>query len=125
MKRIFRFLIIFFILLNGACLITGHFISFTPAENIMISGANLMLFGSGVLILNMQRKALEAGNPHAFVRSVMGGILLKMILFLGMVTGYAVSFRGRLNKGLIICAILLYLTYLVTEVSYLLKLNKK
>lgn len=126
MKKPFRFLSQYFLIISGVIFMARMTVwHLNEIERWLIGSANLILFVSGFLILSMQKKAMESGNPHAFVRSVMGGILLKMILFLGMVVGYAISFRNHINQSLVISAIILYLFYLIAEVSYLMKLNKK
>ena len=126
MKKPFLFLSQYFLIISGVCVIAQMtLLHLNEIENWLFGSVNLILFVSGFLILTMQKKALESGNPHAFVRSVMGGILLKMILFMGMVVGYAIAFRNHINQVLVIASILLYLCYLIAEVTYLMKLNKK
>lgn len=125
MKKTFISLLPFFLLSLAAGWLAGRLMGWPGRDHLLLMIANAILFLSGWLILSMQKKALEGGNPHAFVRSVMGGIGLKMAIFLTFVIIYAISAAKEINNWLVFCSILLYLVYLVVEVAYLMKLNKK
>ena len=103
----------------------GYLAGLDGKNLLLLAIANVILFFSGGIIVAMQRKALEAGNPHGFVRSVMGGMTLKMVIFLAALIIYAGASGEPVNRTLVVISLILYLLYLIAEVYHVLQLNRR
>ena len=87
--------------------------------------ANALFCLTALAVFNMQRKAMDNSNPNVFIRSVMVGVMLKMLVCLVFVMGYVFLTRPAFNRPAIYLSLLIYLVYLVTEVAIVMKLNKR
>lgn len=87
--------------------------------------ANLLLFLLGCVSYNLQKKAASNSNPHAFVRSVMSSMLLKMAVIVAFVAIYVVMNRTDFSKASVVAAMVLYLVYLAVEVKLSMRHNQK
>jgi hypothetical protein len=87
--------------------------------------ANLLFFLLGLVAFIFQLKALKASSPHAFVRHVMGGTFLKLVVGFAGVGVYALAFKSLFNKPTAIACMLIYIIYLVTDTLALSKVQKK
>ena len=87
--------------------------------------ANGIFFLLSLLTFIMQRKALENSNPNVFVRSVMGGMLIKMFVTISVVIVYRLIAGNSVSKFSVFSAMFLYLLYLGVEVAVITKLNRK
>ena len=87
--------------------------------------ANLFFLLVSVLVFFILKKSMASSNPHVFIRSVMGGMMLKMFLTVIIVLVYALSSGSIFSKYSVFGALFIYLLYLVGEVIAVLKLNKK
>ncbi|MEO6549650.1 MAG: hypothetical protein ABIN94_16735 [Ferruginibacter sp.] len=87
--------------------------------------ANLLFFLINLLAFFMQQKALYNTNPNVFVRSVMGGMLIKMFVCIAAVIIYRLLAGSSTSKVSVFSAMFLYLAYLGVEVAVITKLNKQ
>jgi hypothetical protein len=87
--------------------------------------ANCIFFLLSVLTFFMQRKALENSNPNVFIRSVMGGMLIKMFVIISVVIAYRLIAGNSVSKVSVFSAMFLYLLYLGVEVAVITKLNRQ
>ena len=87
--------------------------------------ANGIFFLLSLLTFIMQRKALENSNPNVFVRSVMGGMLIKMFVTISVVIVYRLIAGNSVSKVSVFSAMFLYLLYLGVDVAVITKLNRK
>jgi len=87
--------------------------------------ANAFFMFLSVLVFFFQKKALQNPNPNVFVRSVMGGMMIKMLLCVIAVLIYTLLAGDSFNKKSVFVALFLYLFYLGAEVKSLTKLNKQ
>jgi hypothetical protein len=87
--------------------------------------ANCIFFLLSVLTFIMQRKALENSNPNVFVRSVMGGMLIKMFVTISVVIVYRLIAGNSVSKVSVFSAMFIYLLYLGVEVAVITKLNRQ
>lgn len=92
--------------------------------NVLIA-ANCLFFLTSLLVFGMQRKAMVNSNPNVFIRSVMGGMMIKMFICIAAVMGYVMSSGKNLNKPAVYISMVIYLVYLVVEVALVMKLNKR
>jgi hypothetical protein len=87
--------------------------------------ANLLFFIISLMAFWMQKKALQNSNPNVFIRSVMGGMLIKMAICIVAAAIYSVGFRDSFSSNSILAAMFLYLVYLGVEVAVATKLNRQ
>ena len=87
--------------------------------------ANCIFFLLSVLTFIMQRKALQNSNPNVFIRSVMGGMLIKMFFIISAVIVYRLIAGNSVSKVSVFSSMFLYLLYLGVEVSIITKLNRQ
>lgn len=118
-------LLLLFVLLNAFFLTAKSFLEKNGVDREVLIVANILFFLISLIAFFMQRKALQKTNPHAFVRSVMGGMLIKMTVVIIAVVIYAVLSGGAYNKPAVFIGLFLYLVYLTIEVGIVMKLNKK
>jgi hypothetical protein len=87
--------------------------------------ANTLFFVLGILTTFIQSKALQNSNPHVFIRSVMGVMMIRMFICVIAVLIYVLSFRDSYSTASIFAGIILYFVYLTVEVNVMLKLNNQ
>ncbi len=85
--------------------------------------ANVIVLALTVLIFSLQKKALSHSNPNVFIRSVMGGMMIKMIACAIAVVIYVVSIGPGYNKKAVFISLFIYLLYLAVEVRTMTRLN--
>lgn len=90
----------------------------------VILGANLFFCLISLLVFNMQYKAMFNKNPQVFIRSVMGGMLIKVFACVVAIVFYYFISGTSFNKPAIYASMFIYVVYLVVEVSTIMKLNK-
>jgi hypothetical protein len=91
----------------------------------LLRTANLFFFWLSLITLALQIKSMKNKNPNVFIRSVMGGILIKMFGSLIAVFVYVIYNDYKFDKGSMFLGLCFYLFYLMAEVTTLMKLNKK
>ena len=91
----------------------------------LLRAANLFFFWLSLITLALQIKSMKNKNPNVFIRSVMGGILIKMFGSLLAVFVYVIYNNYKFDKGSMFLGLCFYLFYLMAEVTTLMKLNKK
>lgn len=92
--------------------------------NVLLLG-NLFLFLITYVSFLIASKGLQNANPHAFTRSVMGGIMIKMFLCIILAFVYISIYKKNLNKPALFICMGLYLVYTFMEVSALTKLLRQ
>ena len=63
-------------------------------------------------------KKMDATNPHAMVRSVMVGTLLKMVIFAGAALAYATKIKAPVGMPTLLVSMALYLIYTWLEIRW-------
>ncbi len=92
-------------------------------ESIMqVANAGLLLLN--MLVLFLQLKSIKSGNPNRFVQAVMGGTLIKMLIFATAILIYAKT-GDNISKKSVYACLLFYMVYLVVEVIVINRLNKR
>ncbi|UAY51493.1 hypothetical protein [Ferruginibacter albus] len=97
---------------------------FWTIDSTLLFKGNALLFLMTVGIFLMQRKALQSSNPNVFVRSVMLGMMIKMLTVAITILVY-VKTHPLFNRTTVFIFLFVYLVYLIAEVSAIVKLNKK
>ena len=117
-KPVFPLILVFVILnaffIAGRSLLERNGFS----QNVLILG-NLFLFFITVGSFLMAQRGLANKNPHAFVRSIYGSIMMKLFLTLIVAFIYIATQRKELNKPAFFTLMGLYLLYTFIEVSSL------
>lgn len=114
-----------FLLVNAICIFFADWLDAHEINHVVVGLANCILFIVSLIIYSMHQKSAQNANPHAFVRSVMGGTLIKLFVFAGGALLY-LYFAGE-NKSVyaVVAAMGLYLVYTAIEVGSAMHLNKK
>jgi hypothetical protein len=123
--REFAPIVILFVILNALAIVfRSKFIALDIDQDVVIAG-NLFLFALTFFSFLIARKGLLAKNPHAFMRSINGSIMVKMFLTIIAAGIYIAIYKKELNKaGLFIC-MGLYLVYMFLEVSILTRMLRQ
>ena len=80
---------------------------------------NLFLFVVTLFSFFIAKKGLQHQNPHAFMRSAYGSIMIKMFLSIIAAFIYIAAYGKQLNKPALFVCMGLYLVYTFLEVSIL------
>lgn len=120
MKRPLVPILVLFLLLNGLFLLQPRLLERAGADRNVLLIGNVFLFAITLLSYFMARRGLSNPNPHAFVRSVYGSILLKLFLCLIAAFSYIALNGKALNKPAFFMLMGLYLVYTFIEVRTLL-----
>ncbi|MEO7523798.1 MAG: hypothetical protein ABIT58_06870 [Ferruginibacter sp.] len=87
--------------------------------------ANGLFFLISIISFFIQKRGMENKNPNVFIRSVTGGMMIKMLFCMIAVIGYVYYSGPAFNKRAVFISLFLYLVYLSTEVMIVMKMNKK
>lgn len=117
--------IIFFIVLNAFFLIwRGRLEGWDADVDVLVLG-NLILFIITVISFLMGLNGLKQTNPNAFVRSVYGGIMVKLFICIIAAFVYIAIHKSNVNKPALFICMGLYLVYTFIEVSILMKMLRQ
>lgn len=124
-RRGFLPIVILFVLLNAFFIIGRSLLERWGASQDVLIWGNLLLFALTMISFIVAQKGLKSTNPHAFVRSVYGSIMLK--LFVSLIAAFVYIFltRKELNKPAFFSLMGLYLVYTFLEVSTLTRMLKQ
>jgi hypothetical protein len=92
-------------------------------DTIVLLSANLIIYIITRLTLAMVEKNVTNPNPHAFIRAVMGGTILKLMGIAGTVVVYLLIMGKHANTKTIMLSFVFYFIYTFAEVKMSLKLN--
>ncbi|HEY9362061.1 MAG TPA: hypothetical protein VIQ00_02285 [Chitinophagaceae bacterium] len=123
--RPFTPVIIIFIIVNSLLVAGRTSFESRGFDQGMLIYANLLLFAATFFSYLLSLRGLKSTNPHAFVRAIMGSMMLKMVLCLAAVLAYILMNRDNINKASLFGAMGLYLVYTFVEVSVLMKQAKQ
>lgn len=93
-------------------------------RNILLA-ANGLFFGLSILVFLIQKRSAQNPNPHAFVRSVIAGMMIKMFAVVIAVLIYVLSAGDAYDKKAVFISLLIYLVYLGAEASAISKEIRK
>ena len=113
------FIILTAVILTAKIFYTGKDINYT-----MVMAGNCLFFLVSLLVFRMQYLAMFNSNPNVFIRSVMGGMLIKVFACVIAIVGYYFISGPAFNKPAVYAAMVIYVVYLVVEVMIIMKLNK-
>lgn len=124
-RRAFLPIVILFIILNGLFIAGKGMLDRWGADQDVLIWGNILLFAITLISFFVAQKGLKSTNPHAFVRSVYGSIMLKLFACLIAAFIYIFLNRQNLNKPAFFTLMGLYLVYTFLEVSTLTKMLKQ
>ena len=124
-KNLLLPLVFLFVIFNGLFIASAKFLARWHIDNYVMIIANTLFLLVSIGIFMMQKKALTNNNPHAFVRSVMGGMMIKMFVCIIGVFIYKFTMKEEFSGNTVLAAVILYLIYNVVEVRMVTKLNRK
>ena len=117
-------LLLIFIICNGFFISAKNLLVKWGIDNDVLIIANLLFLLLALITFFIQQKALQNTNPNVFVRSVMGGMMIKMFACIIAVFVYWFTMKERFSKPTVIAAMIIYFVYLATEVGMVMKLNR-
>ena len=76
-KMLLPLIIVFAIMMLFIFTSTNLLQKFNIDKNVLIA-ANILFVALGILVFFMQQNALKNSNPNVFIRSIIGGTMIKM-----------------------------------------------
>jgi cobalamin biosynthesis protein CobD/CbiB len=117
--------VILFLVLNGFFIAGKNMLERWGADQDVLIIGNLVLFGITLISFLVAKRGLNHSNPHAFVRSAYGSIMIKLFICIIAAFIYIAAYKKDLNKPALFTLMGLYLLYTFIEVSSLMKLLKQ
>jgi FtsH-binding integral membrane protein len=117
-------LFITFLILSAVSVAAGSFYAGKNIDYTIVMGANCLFFLISVFVFRMQYLAMYNKKPQVFIRSVMGGMLIKVFGCVIAVVAYYFISGPAFNKPAVYVSMVIYIVYLVVEVRTIMKLNK-
>ena len=117
-------LFITFLVLTAIIFGANIFFAGKDIDYIIVMGSNCLFFLISLFVFRMQFLAMYHKNPQVFIRSVMGGMLIKVFGCLIAVVAYYFISGPAFNKPAVYVSMVIYIVYLVVEVKTIMKLNK-
>jgi hypothetical protein len=121
--KLMRPLLLVFIGITVAVFAADGIIQTYQLNKNTLLAANMMLLVLFLLVLLLQKNALQHKNPNVWVRSVMLGMTIKMLLCAISVVVYIKYMGEGINRRSVYVALIFYLIYLFVEVKTITKLN--
>ena len=118
-------LLLTFVLITAIIYFTGNMLAKSGILAQVLHGANLLMLLLSLIVFFIQYKAMHCSNPHAFVRAVMMGMIIKMFVSIGAVLVYYAANPEGFSKLSVAAALVIYLLYMAVENVMLRKLNRK
>lgn len=123
-QPVVRFLVIFLVLSMILLILKNRSAGQDIDYTVLLAG-NTILFLATILSFFFYKKALHNNNPHAFVRNVYGGMLLKMMICIAAALVYILLERNTVSKFALFGCFGLYIIYTFVEVKILMQLSKQ
>ena len=124
-KKLIVPLVAIFVVFSGALTASKNLFAKWGIDTDILIIANVVFFLISLVAFFMQKKALTNSNPNVFVRSVMGGMMIKMFVVIAAVIVYRLVAGTSFSKVSVFASMFLYLLYLGVEVAVVTKLNRK
>jgi len=124
-RKPFLPLVLLFILLNSFFLLMPSFFEKQGIDRYVLIAANALFFLVNFIVFVLQRRALKNTNPNVFVRSIMAGTMIKMVIVAGAFVAYVIVAGKNINKPAVYISVFLYFLYLAVEVAIATKMNKQ
>lgn len=125
LRNTFLPLLAIFMLVNIVCIGYAEQLAAKRIDAAVVQGANALLFVIAVISGMMHYRALKGNNPHAFVRSIVSAMVLKLFSIAGAVLIYVYIMGPKKNIPAILIGMGLYIIYTIVEVTGAFRLNKE
>jgi hypothetical protein len=123
-RRFLLPVLLFFIIVNSfAIVFRGRLLAWGFDREVLIIG-NLLIFCLTLLSFWILYKGFRATTTPAFLRSVYGSFILKLLVVAGVMLTYVSLTKTSVNRPSIYACMFLYLIYTFIEVNLLMKLGK-
>ena len=124
-KRPFMPVVLLFVILNAFFIAGRTWLErWNADQNVLIIG-NALLFAITIISFLLAQKGLRNTNTHAFIRAIIGGIMIKLFVCVIAAFIYISMFKKDINKPALFTCMGLYLVYTFFEVSVLTKQLKQ
>ncbi|HWB28356.1 MAG TPA: hypothetical protein VG738_22945 [Chitinophagaceae bacterium] len=123
-KIMLRFFIVFF-LVDVAAFAFAGWLDANKINHYVVIGANTLLLILAAISMMLQAKAAENPNPNVFVRSIMGGTFLKLMVIIVALVIYLYAAGPNRSIYAVFAGMGLYMVYTFVEVKGLLQLNSQ
>lgn len=117
-------LVITFLVLTVVIFAGTIFYKESGIDYVVLMGGNCLFFLVSLVVFRMQYRAMYNNNPNVFIRSVMGGMIIKVFACVIAVVAYYLLSNPAFNKPAVYASMVIYIVYLVVEVRTVMKLNK-
>jgi hypothetical protein len=117
--------IIFYLVLNLVLVFARETLRGWNVDGNVVAVGNSLLFLITLLSFSLAQRGLRNPNPHAFVRSVYGSVMIKLFACIIAAFVYISIYKSNLNKAALFICMGLYLVYTFLEISALMKLLKQ
>ena len=125
LSRSFSMLLLLFLIITLLSCWASYRIGKDTFDLRLVFGANLIYFLLSAFSLRLQERAVVHPNPHVFVRTIVGGMFLKMMFTALALFVYVRWVNPHYGWVSVFSALLVYLCYLVAGVYFAGKLNRK
>lgn len=124
-KKPFLPVVLLFVILNAFFLTGKNMLKRWNVDHEVLIVGNALLFGITLISFLLAQKGLRNTNTHAFIRSIIGGIMIKLFVSVIAAFIYISIFKKNINKPALFTCMGLYLVYTFFEVSVLTKQLKQ
>ena len=112
-------LFVTFLVLTAIIFAAGFLLADKGIDYTITMAGNCLFFLISLFVFRMHNK-----NPQVFIRSVMGGMLIKVFGCVIAIVAYYFISGPAFNKPAVYVSMVIYIVYLVVEVRTIMKLNK-
>lgn len=124
-RKIISPLFIFFMMVAGFCTIFKTWLTEKGIDPGVLGFGNVILFILSLSVFLLQKRAMQNENPQVFVRSIMLGTFIKLMVIAITVTVYLVAAGENKSIYAVIGSMVLYIVYTVIDVRIASNLNRK
>jgi len=118
-------LFILFMIVTGFCTVAKTWLTAKNIDPIVLGFGNIILFILSLAVFSIQKKAMQNPNPQVFVRSIMLGTFIKLMVIAIAVLIYLVAAGENRSIYAVIACMVLYIIYTVIDVRIASNLNRK
>lgn len=118
-KKPFLPVVLLFVILNALFLIGKNILLRWNADQEVLIIGNTLLFIITLFSFMLAQRGLKNTNTHAFIRAIIGGIMIKLFVSVIAAFIYISIYKKNINKPALFACMGLYLVYTFLEVSVL------
>ncbi len=121
MLRSVRPVLIFFIVITALVLVFSPTLERNGVSTTFLYSANTLLIALTLVAFFWQHSGARSKNHHAFMRSILGSLMIKMFVVIIAFLLYIFLSGRQINKPALFISMGLYLLYTTIEIRQLLK----